>query len=62
MADGALNKDQVLQLRGYADRNLSDPKHPYDYSNRRVSILVTPFSRDSLAPIHPDEDTLKIDG
>jgi chemotaxis protein MotB len=36
-----LKKDQVLQVRGFADRNLKNPDKPFDYSNRRVSILVT---------------------
>lgn len=61
MMDGGLKEDQVLQVRGYADRKLSDPEHPYDYSNRRVSILVTPFTHPSQDTVS-QEDTLKIGG
>lgn len=37
---GGMRSGQLLQIRGYADRDLRDPKHPYDASNRRVSIVV----------------------
>jgi chemotaxis protein MotB len=36
-----LRSHQVLEVRGYADRHLRDPAHPYLYSNRRITILVT---------------------
>lgn len=49
LQDGGLRKEQLLEVRGYADRKLRDPQHPLDYSNRRVSILVTYIaSPDSL--------------
>lgn len=32
--------DQILQVRGFADRNLKHPDQPLDAANRRVSILV----------------------
>jgi len=35
-----LRKDQVLEVRGIADRKLKNPDDPYDYSNRRVTIFV----------------------
>ncbi len=35
-----LRKGQVVEVRGYADHKLLDPKHPFSYVNRRVSILV----------------------
>lgn len=38
-ADG-LRKDQVKQVRGFADQRLRVPEHPEDPSNRRVSIIV----------------------
>ncbi len=37
-----LGPGQILQVRGFADRNLRTPDKPLDFSNRRVSILVTP--------------------
>ena len=35
-----VRQDQVLQVRGFADRNLKHPDLPMDAANRRVSILV----------------------
>lgn len=35
-----LRKDQVQEVRGYADRMLRLPDKPYDYANRRVNIIV----------------------
>ncbi|HLI48910.1 MAG TPA: flagellar motor protein MotB [Chthonomonas sp.] len=40
MEENGLRPRQVLAVRGYADRKLLDPAHPYSYVNRRVSILV----------------------
>ncbi len=37
-----LGPRQILQVRGFADRNLRTPDKPLDFSNRRVSILMTP--------------------
>ena len=61
MRDGGLGKGQILEVRGYADRKLRDPANPYDFSNRRVSILVTPFTGDTTA-VAEHLDTLKIGG
>jgi chemotaxis protein MotB len=35
-----VRQDQILQVRGFADRNLKHPDQPMDAANRRVSILV----------------------
>jgi chemotaxis protein MotB len=35
-----VRQDQVLQVRGFADRDLKHPDQPMDAANRRVSILV----------------------
>ncbi len=32
--------EQVIEVRGYADRNLRKPQQPQDASNRRVTLLV----------------------
>lgn len=40
LEDKGLKKDQILEVRGFADRNLKHPDKPLDASNRRVSILV----------------------
>ncbi|MGB3627878.1 MAG: hypothetical protein WBA18_00180 [Terracidiphilus sp.] len=35
-----VRRDQVTQVRGYADQFLRVKSNPYDPSNRRISILV----------------------
>ncbi|HEY3275499.1 MAG TPA: flagellar motor protein MotB [Syntrophorhabdaceae bacterium] len=42
MENGGLRKNQIVQVRGFADRKLRVPDKPMDFSNRRVSILVPP--------------------
>lgn len=61
MQAGGLHKDQVLEVRGYGDNRLRDPEHPYSYTNRRVSILVTPMISDTSKVIEKI-DTLKVGG
>lgn len=40
LEENGIRQDQVLQVRGFADRNLKHPDQPLDFANRRVSILV----------------------
>ena len=40
MQDRGLQKEQVSQVRGYADRLLRKFKDPFDPSNRRISVIV----------------------
>jgi len=40
LEENGVRLDQVLQVRGFADRNLKHPDQPMDAANRRVSILV----------------------
>ncbi len=40
LEDSGLAKDQIREVRGFADRKLKVPSKPFDYANRRVSILV----------------------
>ena len=40
LEENGVRQDQVLQVRGFADRNLKHPDQPMDAANRRVSILV----------------------
>ncbi len=62
MDEGGLLTKQMLEVRGYGDRRLRDPAHPYDFSNRRVSILVTPMTSDSSGVAETKIDTVKIGG
>lgn len=61
MQAGGLRKDQVLEVRGYGDNRLRDPQNPYSYTNRRVSILVTPVTSDTTMPVEK-VDTLRVGG
>lgn len=40
MQEDGVRKDQVTQVRGYADQMLRVKNNPYDPSNRRITILV----------------------
>ena len=35
-----MRRDQVTQVRGFADESLRDPAHPEDATNRRVTIII----------------------
>jgi chemotaxis protein MotB len=40
MESTGLKAGQVLQVRGFADQDLRNPKNPLDASNRRISLIV----------------------
>ncbi len=40
MERGGLSRNQVSQIRGFADQSLRNPKNPTDPANRRVSLIV----------------------
>ncbi|OPY78871.1 MAG: Motility protein B [Syntrophorhabdus sp. PtaU1.Bin058] len=40
LEENGVRKDQVVGVKGFADRNLKIPDKPLDFANRRVSILV----------------------
>jgi chemotaxis protein MotB len=40
MQANGLAKDQVSQVRGFADQQLRKPEAPFDASNRRISVIV----------------------
>lgn len=61
MQDGGLREKQILEVRGYGDRRLRDPQDPFSYTNRRVSILVTPMTSDTSRATE-QIDTLKLGG
>ena len=35
-----IKDSQIVEIRGYADKRLRDPKHPRSAANRRISIIV----------------------
>lgn len=53
MEESGLKKNQISEVRGFADRKLRVPDKPLDYSNRRVSILMMPLSQGQQAPAQP---------
>jgi chemotaxis protein MotB len=40
MENRGIRPEQIVQVRGCADRNLRNPKQPFDSSNRRVTIII----------------------
>ncbi len=50
LEQGGLRKNQIIQVRGFADRKLRVPDKPMDFSNRRVSILVPPEKKADSVP------------
>jgi chemotaxis protein MotB len=50
MESGGLRKNQVVQVRGFADQNLRMPNDPGNASNRRVSVIVQ-YTEGSPPPI-----------
>ncbi len=54
LEENGVRDKQIIQVRGFSDRNLKHPENPMDASNRRVSILVaaTPdkVERDFASP------------
>ncbi len=36
----SLSEKQIFEVNGFADSKLRDPKHPYSFINRRISIIV----------------------
>ncbi len=62
LEEKGLKKDQVQEVRGFADRNLKHPDKPMDASNRRVSILVatSQFKSPEVSPaVPPPEKVIK---
>jgi chemotaxis protein MotB len=51
LEESGLRPNQLREVRGFADRNLRVPEKPYDYSNRRVSILVSAKAQAQTAKV-----------
>lgn len=50
MEENGLRERQVVQVRGFADRQLRNPAKPEDASNRRISIIVKYLDQKHEAP------------
>jgi chemotaxis protein MotB len=49
LSENGLKKDQIKEVRGYADKFLKHPDKPLDFANRRVNIIVA-------IPKQPDDN------
>jgi chemotaxis protein MotB len=58
MEENGLRKNQINEVRGFADRNLRMPEKPLDFSNRRVSILMMPMKEAQKEPGQPGRPNL----
>jgi chemotaxis protein MotB len=50
LEEGGVRDKQITSVNGYADRRLKNPGKPYDFSNRRVTILVAFATSASMEP------------
>jgi len=55
MQQNGLGKNQVTQVRGYADQRLRKPDEPMDPSNRRISLIVQYLTKDKDEDETPTE-------
>jgi chemotaxis protein MotB len=53
LEENGVRQDQVLQVRGFSDRNLKHPDQPMDAANRRVSILVAATPEKTTQDVAP---------
>lgn len=44
LEENGLWQGQILKVTGYADKKLKNPENPFDFSNRRTSILIRNIS------------------
>jgi len=50
MQESGIRKDQVTQVRGFADQHLRNAKDPLDPANRRISLIVQYLEKTSTGP------------
>ena len=50
MQQNGLRADQVVEVRGFADQRLRNPKNPTDAANRRISLIVRYIEQKSPVP------------
>jgi chemotaxis protein MotB len=59
MESSGLPKNQIAQIRGYADHELRDKTHPEDPSNRRVSLIVRYMDSAKSVDLTPIQGNVK---
>jgi chemotaxis protein MotB len=53
MQQNGLRADQVVEVRGFADQRLRNPKNPTDAANRRISLIVRYIEQKPAGPLPP---------
>jgi chemotaxis protein MotB len=48
LENNGMRVGQIISVAGFADRKLKNPENPFDYSNRRVSIVVKNLSAEDF--------------
>ncbi len=56
MQQNGLRADQVVEVRGFADQRLRNPKNPTDAANRRISLIVRYIEQTGPLPTTPIPD------
>jgi chemotaxis protein MotB len=60
MEDNGLRKNQVVQVRGYADQDLRKLLQPEDASNRRITLLIQYVVKPDPAPLYTSSGSLPL--
>lgn len=48
LEENGLWEGQIIKVTGYADKKLKNPENPFDYSNRRTTILIKNISSEEI--------------
>ena len=59
LEENGTRKAQIREVRGFADRFLRQPERPFDYSNRRVNILILPTKTTKVDSIAIQDNRIK---
>jgi len=57
-----VRKDQIKQIRGYADQSLRNTTNPLDPSNRRISVIVLYGDSPATSPTAVEKGTAEVAG
>jgi chemotaxis protein MotB len=52
LTENGLPQQQLVEIRGHADRNLREPSNPYSARNRRITITVLIANDEKVGSIH----------
>jgi len=48
LEENGLWEGQIVKVTGFADKKLKNPENPFDYSNRRTTILIKNISTEEI--------------